>query len=172
MLHAALDACQERLWVYVESVSWSERVNTPQAGAAHQRLGDLGRRRAKELTLLIRIRHKGRGTRRGVSAGGRGGFCRPCCSWRRLLHGARSGSDKALPKSTDTRRPRLVSQKLKRHRQRLRPLHAKLASATIKGARKPPHYAQQRLAMLPPHYVRQIWHPRSHLWSGRGCGGL
>ncbi len=53
----------------------------------------------------------------------------------RLLHGARSGSDKALPKSTDTWRPRLVSQKRKGHRQRLRPLHAKLASATIKGAR-------------------------------------
>ncbi len=99
------------------------------------------------------------------------GFCRPCCSWRRLLHGARSGSDKALPKSTDTRRPRLVSQKLKRHRQRLHPLLAKLASATIKGARKPPHYAQQGLAMLPPHYVRQIWHLRSHLWSGRGRDG-
>ncbi len=72
MLHAALDTCQERPWVYVKSAGWSERADTPQAGAAHQRPGDPGRRRAKELTLLIRIHHKGRRTRRGVSAGGRG----------------------------------------------------------------------------------------------------
>jgi hypothetical protein len=49
-----------------------------------------------------------------------------------------------LLKSADTRRPRLVSRERKRRRRRLRPLPAKLASATIKGARKPPHYAQQR----------------------------
>jgi hypothetical protein len=42
-----------------------------------------------------------------------------------------------LPKSTDTRRPRLVSQKWKRHRQRTHPLPTKLAPATIKGARQP-----------------------------------
>ena len=117
MLHAVLDTCQERPWVYVESVSWSERVNTPQAGAAHRRPGDPGRRQAKELTLLIRIHHKGRRTRREASAGGRGGsVCHVVLDGsglHRLLHGARSGSDKALPKSTDTRRPRRVSQKRK-----------------------------------------------------------
>jgi hypothetical protein len=42
-----------------------------------------------------------------------------------------------LPKPTGTRRPRLVSQKRKRHRQRPHPLPTKLAPATIKGARQP-----------------------------------
>jgi hypothetical protein len=164
LLHAALDTCQECPWVYVKSAGWSERVNTPQAGAAHQRPGDPGRRRAKELTLLIRIRHKGRRTRRGVSAGGRGDSVGRVVlggsGLHKLLHGARSGSDKALPKSADTRRPRLVSRERKRHRRRPNPLPAKLAPATIKGAGQPPHYAQQMLAMLPPHYMRQIWRPR------------
>ncbi len=98
--------------------------------------------------MLIRIHHKGHRTGRGVSAGCRGGSVGHVVlggsGLHRLLHGARSGSDKALPKSTDTRRPRLVSQKRKRHKQRLHPLPTKLAPATIKGARQPPHYAQQR----------------------------
>lgn len=55
----------------------------------------------------------------------------PMCALERMS--IRGG----LPKSTDTQRPRLVSQRRKRHRQRPRPFPTKLEPATIRSAGQP-----------------------------------